>query len=238
MKDEGKDIKTALAYVNSFFKDVGLLFKSLDSLLAEKGFVVHPTAGNKSTFVEPLTNHIGVSTRWVMKNIQRLYVPEEAIEKKEKGIDKSTIVTFSLNPLSVFEMPMLSCGVVKYAKPYALSTIWDLWLWEEYLKIDLPKSNWRIKKRDGWDPNKDYFDLILVNHTEKDKIELFSVFLINMIQIENSTILKDRVVDPLVDLYNDKSELLKDDPLIIKPIPSRLYETWMQKEIGNNEISL
>jgi hypothetical protein len=232
MKDEGKDIMAALAYVNGFFKDVGLLFKSLDNLLAEKGFVVHPAVGNRSTFVAPLTNNIGMSNRWVMKNIQRLYVPEEATEKKEKVVEKTIIATFSVNPASVFERPVLSCGVIKNATPCTLSTIWDLLLWEEYLKIDWPKNNWRIKNRDGSDTKNDYFDLILVNNKEKEKIELFSVFLVDMIQIENSTILKERVVDPFVDLYDGKSELLKNNPLVIKPIPNRLYETWMQKEIS------
>jgi len=229
MEHKGISIKNAIEYLDSFYSDLGLMFGNFESLLSEKKFISHPNAGNKTTYHYSVSNHMSRNQAWTLKNIQRFYLDE-----KKDSVNKAIICSASLYPSSVFNIPVLICGIIKYKKNYSLYDSWNFWPSRDIVELDSLKSSWRLINKKVAKRDDSIFNFQHIS--KKDTIESFSVFFIDMIKLESSTILAEKIVEPLVDLYKGKSGVALDDNFLIKPIPAKLFEIWIQeKELDKDE---
>jgi hypothetical protein len=223
MAEKGKSIIEVIKYLDSFYNDVGLMFGNLESLLSKKGFMSHPTAGNRVAFSYGVSGHIGNSQRWALKNIQRMYLKEEEIDSESKSLNKVIFCSLALYPSSAFEMPVLVCGVMTWDGYYSKDGVYNLWSSKEICDLIIPKNNWRLK--DKYDPKGKRLIFEFVSADALSKVEKFSLFFVDAVKIENANYLQE-IVDAIVDLYNDSEEILLNPDLIVDSIPEELVKTW------------
>ena len=225
MLDKGKSIMEAIQYLDGFYNYFGLLLSNFENLLAEKGFISIPNAGNRATYDYAVTNHIGYSKRWTLKCIQRLYLKEEETEANKKSFNKAILCNLALYPTSTFEMPVFMCGVVSWKGNYSQNEIYNLWPTREFTELVNIKNNWRLKnKQEVLEKGLIYKFMPL---DELKNIEDYTLFFVDLVKVESSKVLQE-IVDSLENLYDGNDEIVLNRDLVIESIPEKLMETWSQ----------
>jgi len=225
MSDKGKSIMEAIQYLDGFYNDIGLLLSNFENLLAEKGFISIPNAGNRTAYDYVVTSHIGYSKRWTLKCIQRLYLKEEETEANEKNFNKAILCNLALYPTSAFKMPVFMCGVVSWKGNYSQNEIYGLWPTKEFTEIVNIKNNWRLKnKQEVLEKGLIYKFMPL---DELKNIEDYTLFFVDLVKVESSKVLQE-IVDSLENLYDGNDEIVLNRDLVIESIPEKLMETWSQ----------
>jgi len=219
MSKKGESIIEAINYLDSFYNDLGLLVSNLENLLSEKGFISIPRAGNTVAYYHNLSNHIGYSRKWTLKNIQRLYLEESHIESQD--IDSTLLCSASMYKTSLFNFPVVTFGVLNWNDKYSADDIFEWWDCNAICNIVCDKSIWRFKD----DPKKEDLIFHLIPSEELKNIKDFSFFFIELVKIENSAVL-ETIVIALLEVYNGNYDISIDDDLIIKKIPQKLFDTW------------
>ena len=225
MTDKGKSIMNAIKYLDGFYSDLGLMFNNFENLLSEKGFFSIPLAGNKATYYYDVSNHIGYSKKWTLKNIQRLYLKEDEADanKDEKNINKAILCSLALYPSSAFEIPVLMCGVLSWDGTYSQNEIYYMWKCKEICELVYPKNNWRLKNKQEVTVKRFIYRFMPLD--KLGNIEDFSLFFVDVVKVESSKVLQD-IVDALGNLYDDSKEIDLRPDLIVESIPEKLMETW------------
>ena len=225
MSDKGKSIMEAIQYLDSFYNDLGLLFRNFESLLGEKGFISIPDAGNRVTYAYSVSNHIGYSKRWTLKCIQRLYLKEEETEENVNTINKAILCNLVLYPSSSFEIPVFVCGVVSWDGNYSQNEIYNLWPTKEFSELVKQKNNWRLKNKQEVDGKSLIFKLMPLE--KLSNIEDYTLFFVDMVKVESSKVLQE-IVDALENLYDGSDDIVLSRDLVVESIPEKLMETWNQ----------
>ena len=225
MEHKGRSVMEAIQYLDSFYNDLGLLFRNFESLLGEQGFISIPVAGNKATFEYGVSGHIGYSKRWTLKCIQRLYLKEEETEKNVNSINKAIFCNLALYPSSAFEIPIFVCGVVRWDGTYSQNEIYNRWPTKEFSEIVKQKNKWRLRNHHGTGEKRLIYKFI---HPEKIRnIEELEIILVDLVKIESSKVLQE-IVDTLENLYEGNDEIVISKDLVVEKIPVKLMETWSQ----------
>jgi len=224
MSKKGNSIIEAIKYLDAFYKDVGLMFSNFENLLSGKGFISHPKAGNKAAF-DPygVSNHLGMSNKWTLKNIQRMYLKEDEIVSKDKSINKTILSSLVLYPSSEFIMPVLFCGIIKWNGSYSQDEIYDIWSEKEVCKLVNYSSDWRLK--DGTNKERNSLVYKFIHLDKKIDIDEFSLFFVDLVKIENAMYLQE-IVDTLADMYDGSDDINLDPKLTVDEIPDKLIENW------------
>lgn len=223
MSDKGKSIMEAIQYLDGFYNDLGLLLSNFENLLAEKGFISIPDAGNRVTHAYALSNSIGLNNRWTLKSIQRLYLKEEETEENVNSINKAILCNLALYPTSAFEMPVFMCGVVSWNGNYSHNEIYNLWPTNEFAALVKLKNNWRLKNKQEVEGKSLIFKLMPLE--KLSNIEDYTLFFVDMVKVESSKVLQE-IVDALENLYDGSDEIDLSRDLVVESIPEKLMETW------------
>jgi len=221
MSKKGESIIEAINYLDSFYDDLGLLFSNLENLLSGKGYLSIPNAGNTAAFYHNVSNHIGYSRKWTLKNIQRLYLKKDYIESKSQDIDSALICSSSLYKTSIFNFPVLTCGIINWNEKYSVDGIYDKWDCNAICNVVCDKSIWRFKN----ELKKEDLIYHLIPSEKLSDIKDLSFFFIDLVKIENSAVL-ETIVTALVEVYSGNDDISIEDDLIIKKIPQKLLDTW------------
>lgn len=237
MNKNGKSIIEAIKFLDEFYNDVGLMFSNFENLLSEKGISCHPDAGNRTTYHYDVSNHIGRSKKWTLKNIQRLYLRDEEIkyeknDLKGQNINKAILCSLALYPSSAFDIPVFVCGVLKWDGLFTQKEIYNNWPTKEICELVKTKNIWRLKRL----PEKGA-QVPIYSFSPLDKfrnISDFSLFFVDVVKIENSAVLQ-QVVDALVELFNEGDEIVLNKDLIVDEIPEGLLKTWQQPDKRKEE---
>ena len=225
MPNKGKSIMEAIQYLDGFYNDLGLLLSNFENLLAEKGFISIPNAGNRTSFDYALVNHIGYSKRWILKCIQRLYLKEEETEENVNSINKAILCNLALYPTSAFEMPIFMCGIVSWEGNYSQNEIYNLWPTKEFTELMNLKNNWRLKSKHEVEGKSLIFKFMLLEKLKN--IEDYTLFFVDLVKVESSKALQ-QIVDALENLYDGNDEIVLSSDLIVEKIPEKLMENWSQ----------
>ena len=232
MSDKGKSIMEAIQYLDGFYNDLGLLLSNFENLLAEKGFISIPDAGNRVTFAYALSNNIGLSNRWTLKCIQRLYLKEEETEANEKNFNKAILCNLALYPTSAFEMPIFMCGVVSWKGNYSQNEIYNLWPTKEFSELVNIKNNWRLKNKQEVLEKGLIYKFMPVY--ELRNIEDYTLFFVDLVKVESSKVLQE-IIDALENLYDGSDEIVLSRDLVVESIPEKLMETWTKPIVVKEE---
>jgi len=233
MSKKGNSIIEAIKYLDAFYNDVGLMFSNFENLLSGKGFISHPKAGNRAAF-DPygVSNHLGMSNKWTLKNIQRMYLKEDEIESKDKSINKAILCSLVLYPSSEFNMPVFFCGIIKWNGSYSQDEIYNYkWSAKEVCKLVNITSDWRLKV--GTDKERNSLVYNFIHLDKKINIDEYSLFFVDLVKIENAKNLQE-IVDTLAEMYDGSDDINLDPNLTMDEIPEKLLENW-NKPIQRNE---
>ncbi len=224
MSKKGNSIIEAIKYLDAFYNDVGLMFSNFENLLSAKGFLNHPNAGNRATyFPYGVSNHIGTSNKWTLKNIQRMYLKEAEIEPKNSLINRTMLCSLALYPSSLFNIPVYMCGILKWNKDYSLEEIYNKWPVKEICELVNHKSDWRLKDGTNKERNSLVYKFI---HLDKNiNIDEYSLFFVDLVKIENAKYLQE-IVDTLAEMYDGSDDINLDPNLVMEEIPGKLMENW------------
>ena len=227
VSNKGKSIMDAIRYLDDFYSDLGLMINNFENLLSEKGFVSIPNAGNRATYYYDVSNHVGRSKKWTLKNIQRLYLKEDETEsdKNNKNINKAILCSLVLYPSSAFEIPVLICGVLSWDGNYSQNEIYNLWPSREICELVYPKNNWRLKNKQEVMKKKQIYKFVPLDKLRN--ISDFSLVFVDLVKIESSKVLQ-KIVDALIELYNGSDEVSIESDLVVDSIPEKLLENWSQ----------
>jgi len=228
MSKKGESIIKAIRYLDSFYEDLGLMFGNLEKLLSEKGFISIPNAGNTAAYIYNTSSHIGYSWKWTLKNIQRLYLEESLI--KSHDIDSALICNASFYKTSLFNFPVLTCGILKWNDKYSTDSIYNRWDCNSICNIVCDNSIWRFKEEHKKE------DLIyhLIPSEEFKNYKSLSVFFLDLIRIENSEVLQ-AIVNALIDAYHENYDISLDEELVVNRIPPKLLDNWSRPIIQEDE---
>jgi len=224
MSEKGETIIEAIKYLDAFYKDVGLMFSNFEKLLSKKGFLSHPNAGNQAAF-DPynVSNHISLSNKWTLKNIQRMYLKEDEIESKDKTINKAILCSLVLFPSSEFNIPVFFSGVIKWNGSYSQDEIYTLWKEKEVCKLVNDNNGWRLKDGNHHAGDRPIHKFI---HVSKNlDIEEYSLFFVDLVKIENAKNLQE-IVDTLAEMYDGSDDINLDPNLTVDEIPDKLTANW------------
>lgn len=228
MTTKGKSIIEAIKYLDAFYKDLGLMFSNFEALLLEKGFINLPTAKNTSTYFPfNITNHIGMSNKWTMKNIQRMYLKEDEIDSENSLINRAILCSLVLYPSSVFNIPVFICGILKWNVGYGQEELFSNWPGKKIGELVNSESSWRLKDGNYTERNKLIYNFIHVNrpNDKKIKIDEYSLFFVDLIKVENAKFLQE-IVDTLAEMYDGREDINLNPNLTVDEIPGKLTANW------------
>lgn len=221
MSKKGESVINAIRYVDSFFSDLSMMFNNLESILHKNNFISIPNAGNYAAPYHVVSSHIGTGDKWLLKSIQRMYLDENL--SKSDNYDSAILCSVPLFEENLFDFPVLTCGVLRWNNKYSASQIYERWDSFPIRDVVCDKSVWRFGK-DKENNGKIYH---LYPEIELRDLKNYSLFFIDLVKIENSTILEE-IVNAAINFYKGNEDLSLDDDLFVKKIPQKLIETWSQ----------
>jgi hypothetical protein len=121
----GTALREATVFLTRIHDDLWQLIRSLDALMAEKGWVPPKTTAVTSG----LGNGLGAEY-WVAQSVWRVYLPaREAKKIDDKVLRGLAICEFALAPKEKIQAACL-CVAAEFGRPVAFSKVWEDWNWD------------------------------------------------------------------------------------------------------------
>jgi len=233
MKHEGISVKNAIKYLGGFYHDLEQMWSVLENHLLENSMILHPAQGNKTGFSYPLSNDIQRGGSWLLRNIQRYFVPEDRSDKAEQVLtDRSIVMSVSLYENSLFEFPVIMAGVIKYKNEVSLNDIWNYWLWSEICSLDTGRNSWRFN--DSASARGPVYKLKTISQRKiydkknliENIIDYIEVYFIDLVKLANTESVIS-AVNPIIEIFhNNESYTFPDNSLIVTSLPELLIKEW------------
>lgn len=136
-------IRKAIASLQQFYNDVALLYASLEEKLSNNMRSL-PDAGRRVSW--DITSAINTPSGWVMKNLQRLYVPIS--HDKEPITPFAYLYMVDLHEQSKIAEPAMICGYLQFSEDLTYRRIYSSEAWNgQYLRemVENP-INWKMAR--------------------------------------------------------------------------------------------